>query len=54
MVAFNKFEDFVRALGIGGHDLNADTLECYLSNAVPSVSADTVKAVLVGDFGGSS
>lgn len=47
MVAFNKFEDFVNRLGIGKvHDLNADTLECYLSNAAPSTSLDTVKADL--------
>jgi len=45
MVAANKFEDFVNRLAIGKvHDLNADTLEVYLSNAAPSASADTVKA----------
>lgn len=47
MVAFNKFEVFVGNLGIGKvHDLNVDTLECYYSNAVPSASADNVKADL--------
>ncbi len=46
MAIYNKFESFVGELGIGGHDLNADTLECYLSNAAPSASADSVKADL--------
>lgn len=45
MVAFNKFEVFVGNLGIAKvHDFSADTLECYLSNAAPSVSLDEVKA----------
>lgn len=46
MVAFNKFEDFIFRLGQGVHDMTAtgDQLEVYLSNAAPSVSADTVKA----------
>ena len=47
MAAFNKFETFVGDLGIGKvHDLNVDTLEIYLSNAAPSVSADSVTADL--------
>jgi len=47
MVAYNKFEDFVNRLGIGKvHDLNADQIEVYLSNAAPSASLDTVKADL--------
>ena len=47
MATFNKFEDFVNRLCIGKvHDLNADTLEVYYSNATPSASADTVKADL--------
>lgn len=47
MATFNKFEDFTNRLGIGKvHDLNADTLEVYYSNAAPSASADTVKADL--------
>jgi hypothetical protein len=47
MVAFNKFEVFTGNLSIGKvHDLNADTLECYYSNATPSASADNVKADL--------
>lgn len=47
MATANKFQDFTNRLCIGKvHDLNADTLEVYYSNAVPSVSADTVKADL--------
>lgn len=46
MVSFNKFEVFGEDLSEKVHDLNADTLECYLSNAVPSASADAVKADL--------
>ena len=48
MVAFNKFEDFVLQLGKGIHQLHAagHVLECYLSNAAPSASADSVKADL--------
>lgn len=48
MAAFNKFQDFVLELGKGTHQLHAagHTLKVYLSNAAPSVSADTVKADL--------
>lgn len=47
MATFNKFEDFTNRLCIGKvHDLNADTLECYYSNATPSASLDNVKADL--------
>jgi hypothetical protein len=46
MVAFNKFETFVGDLGLKVHELNADLLKCYLSNAAPSASADSVKADL--------
>lgn len=47
MATFNKFEVFVGNLGVGKiHDLNVDTLECYLTNATPSASADSVKADL--------
>ncbi len=42
--AFNKIEDFVNQLLQGNHDFNADTINCYLSNAAPSTSADSVKA----------
>lgn len=46
MAGYNKFEDFIRALGEKEHDLHDDTLKAYLSNAAPSASADTVKADL--------
>ncbi|MGI9489093.1 MAG: hypothetical protein ACR2RF_25050 [Geminicoccaceae bacterium] len=47
MATANKFEDFTNRLCIGKvHDLNADTLEIYYTNATPSASADTVKADL--------
>ncbi len=47
MAAFNKFETFVGDLGIGkNHDLNADLLSAYLTNATPSASLDSVKADL--------
>ena len=48
MVAYNKFEDFVFRLGTGVHQLQAagHLLKVYASNAVPSTSADTVKADL--------
>jgi hypothetical protein len=45
-VAFNKFEVFSENLAEKVHDLNADTLEVYLSNATPSASLDSVKADL--------
>jgi hypothetical protein len=48
MVTFNKFQNFVDDLCNGIHDLDGtDTLECYLSNAAPSASADAVKADLL-------
>ena len=47
MASFNKFETFVGDLGVGKvHDLNVDTLECYLTNVAPSASLDSVKADL--------
>ena len=47
MASFNKFETFVGDLGIGkNHDLNVDTLTCYLSAAAASASADSVFADL--------
>lgn len=47
MAAFTKFEDFVRELCVGGHNLDGtDTIAIYLAAtaAAPSVSADAVKA----------
>jgi hypothetical protein len=46
MATFNKFEKFVEDLAKKVHDLYADQLEVYLSNATPSASADAVKADL--------
>lgn len=46
MASYNKFESFVGELGIGAHNLNADTLKVYLSNATPSASLDDVKTDL--------
>ena len=40
-VAFNKFEVFSEHLAEKVHDLNADTLEVYLSNATPDAAADS-------------
>jgi hypothetical protein len=48
MAAFQKFEVFVGNLGIAKvHDFSADTLECYLSNAAASASADNIKSELL-------
>ena len=46
MASFNKFENFVEDLCEGVHDLTADQVEIYLSNATPSASGDAVKADL--------
>ena len=46
MASYNKFQDFVEALGLEEHNLNTDTLKVYLSNAAPSASADADKADL--------
>lgn len=48
MAAYNKFQDFTQRLGEGVHALHAagHTLKVYASNAVPSASADAVKADL--------
>ncbi len=54
MAVFNKFEVFAGDIGILVHDLNADQLNVYLSNAVPSASADNVKtelAEITAEFG---
>lgn len=50
MAAYVKFYQFVEDLGEKVHDLQAsgDTLKVYLTNNTPSVSADAVKADLVG------
>jgi hypothetical protein len=46
MASFNKIQGWVGYLGLGAINLNTDTLECYLTNATPSASADDVKADL--------
>lgn len=46
MATYNKFETFVGDLGEQVHDLNADTLKVYLTNATPSASADSIKTDL--------
>lgn len=50
MATFVKFYQFVEDLGAKVHDLQAsgDTLKVYLTNATPDVSADAVKADLIG------
>jgi hypothetical protein len=46
MAVFNKFQQFAYDLSTKQHDLNADTLSVYLSNAAPSASLDLVKTDL--------
>lgn len=46
MASFNKFQDFVEALGKGEHDLDGDTFKVYLSNTAPSAADDADKADL--------
>ena len=42
MATFNRFDQFSEDLAEKVHDLNADTLEWYLSNATPSASNSAV------------
>jgi len=46
MATYNKFQDFVEQLGLAKYQLSTDQLNVYLSNTVPSASADAVKADL--------
>jgi hypothetical protein len=46
MATFNKFEVFTEHLAEKVHNLDADTLSVYLSNATPSASGDSFKADL--------
>lgn len=46
MASYNKFEQFAQDLCEKVHNLSADQLDIYLSNATPSASADAVKADL--------
>jgi len=46
VATYNKFEAFSEHLAEKVHDLNADEIDIYLSNATPSASLDAVKADL--------
>jgi len=46
MATYNKFQDFSEQLVIGTHDFDTNVFKVYLSNTVPSASADAVKADL--------
>lgn len=46
MATYNKFETFVGDLGLQVHELNADLIKVYLSNAAPSASLDSIKTDL--------
>lgn len=46
MATYNKFDIFVEDLCEKVHNLSADQIEIYLSNAAPSASGDAVKADL--------
>lgn len=53
MATFNKFNAFVEHLAEKVHDLGADTLKIYLTNATPDAAADAVKADLAEIAGGN-
>ena len=46
MATFNKFNCFVRDLGLGVHNLDTGAIKVYLSNTAPDAAADSVKADL--------
>src|SRR5690349_2817545 len=46
MATFFKFNAFVEHVAEKKHDLGADTLKIYLTNATPDAAADAVKADL--------
>jgi hypothetical protein len=46
MASFVKFEAFTEHLAEKVHNLDADTLKVYLTNAAPNVATHTVKADL--------
>ncbi len=46
MATFNKFETFAGDLGDKVHDLDADLLKVYLTNAAPGAAADSIKTDL--------
>ena len=47
MASYQKFQGWVGYLGLAALNLNTNALNCYLSNAVPSASADDVKTDLL-------
>jgi hypothetical protein len=53
LAAYNKFQQFVEDLCVGVHNLHTGLVKAYLSNAVPSASADAVKADLAEISGGN-
>lgn len=46
MAAYVKFHKFIEDLGKKIHDLHADTLRVYLTNATPDQTADLIKTDL--------
>lgn len=46
MAAFFKFNQFVEDLANGKHDLSADVLKIYLTNATPDAALDAIKTDL--------
>lgn len=46
MASYNKFQQFVEDLGNKVHNLDADAISIYLSNATPSASSDAIKTDL--------
>lgn len=46
MAAYNKFQNFSEELVRGNQNFGTNVFKVYLTNAVPSASADTVKADL--------
>jgi hypothetical protein len=51
MAVFNKFDSFITQLGLKNHNLNTDTLRCFLTNELP-LASDTVKGDMVEIAGG--
>lgn len=46
MASYNKFQQFVEDLAKKVHNLDADAISIYLTNATPDAAADAVKADL--------
>lgn len=44
MASFVKYDQFIEDLGLGVHNLNADTLKIALTNTLPTVATDAVLA----------